>query len=204
MALVSFREDHVGSFGIFSKVKVFSGECNFEVARAGQWSRSAKDGRASGGCGRAASGERRAPSAGSPRLAPRGGVFPRAPRKSDYWGNRKRPVPCRRGRARENHRDANKSAARRRRTALPLVVIRLSRNGFYVLNGKVRYLLRACKKAFLLHFSSYPASCSWKLCVSNVNEVGGLYVYISFSVRLFPLIFIICKGSQRVMNKSGK
>ena len=34
-------------------------------------------------------------------------------------------------------------------TTLPLVIIRLSRNCFYVLNGKARYLFRVCEKTFL-------------------------------------------------------
>lgn len=43
----------------------------------------------------------------------------------------------------------------RSRTTLPLVIIRLSRNCFYVLNGKVRYLFRVCIKISLLHFPRY-------------------------------------------------
>lgn len=99
--------------------------------------------------------------------------------------------------ARERPRDANKFGGGRGRTALPLVIIRLSRNCFYVLNGKVRYLLRTCRKSSFYIFLRIPISRLWKLCDFDVNEAVRLYIYISFSVRLFAFIFIICKRSQK-------
>lgn len=135
LVIASLHREHVGAFGIFSKVEVFLGACNLEVAQeAGQ----------STGARRAARARREYANfaaRGAPRAASR------APHNSDYWGNRRRPRPC--GEPETSPAMQIKFGRGHGRTALPLVIIRLSRNCFYVLNGKARYLFRVCEKTFL-------------------------------------------------------
>lgn len=147
-AIPGLHQEHVGSFGIFSKVKVFLAnaisklhrQANVRGARKAGWK--VRSGAAS-----------RAPRAAAPAV-----LRPRRHAKA-IIGAIGSALYC----ARERPRDANKFGGGRGRTALPLVIIRLSRNCFYVLNGKVRYLLRTCRKTFLLHFSPYPHKSSLKI-----------------------------------------
>lgn len=163
LVIASLHREHVGAFGIFSKVEVFLGACNFEVAQeAGQ--------------------STRAREAGTGAAREYANLAPTPARRERYTIAIIGAIGGALGRAAEPETSPAmqiKFGRGHGRTTLPLVIIRLSRNCFYVLNGKARYLFRVCERPSFNVFLIIPQAMTENYAIST----GCLILYFFMKVK---------------------